>query len=111
MSAETPKRAAVEDNPTYMKDGRLYNSELFWRDHQPWLKESGYLLRPRYHPEWVASWKGTDKYWGNFEDAQIGKVREAHFLSPLQHVKCVMIPYSKPMCLTQHALKMGRLSC
>ncbi|TFK39427.1 kinase-like domain-containing protein [Crucibulum laeve] len=39
-----------------MKEGRLYPRETFWRDHQPWLKENGYLLRPRYQPDWVASW-------------------------------------------------------
>ncbi|KAH8107741.1 hypothetical protein BXZ70DRAFT_884754 [Cristinia sonorae] len=33
--------------------------ETFWRDHQPWLEERGYMLRPRYHPGWVASWKST----------------------------------------------------
>ncbi|KAL4064821.1 hypothetical protein V8B97DRAFT_2025923 [Scleroderma yunnanense] len=28
---------------------------------QPELKDSGYLLRPRYTPGWVPSWKGTKK--------------------------------------------------
>ncbi|KAH8107742.1 kinase-like domain-containing protein [Cristinia sonorae] len=39
----------------------LLSRELFWRDHQPWLKESGYLLRPRYRPGWIPSWKGKDE--------------------------------------------------
>ena len=46
-------RMAGVSNPA---EGRLYQAELFWRDHQPWLKECGYLLRPRYLPDWKASW-------------------------------------------------------
>ncbi|KAJ3551172.1 hypothetical protein NM688_g4864 [Phlebia brevispora] len=37
--------------------GRLKEHELWWRDHQPWLKERGYQLRPRYHPDWKPSWE------------------------------------------------------
>ena len=36
---------------------KLLPGELFWRDHQPWLEERGYKLRPRFQPGWVASWK------------------------------------------------------
>ncbi|KAF9066605.1 hypothetical protein BDP27DRAFT_1297156 [Rhodocollybia butyracea] len=38
---------------------RLEDYEEFWRDHYHWLKDKGYQLRPRYHPDWVHSWKGT----------------------------------------------------
>ncbi|KAJ7475413.1 kinase-like domain-containing protein [Mycena galericulata] len=31
-------------------------NEPFWHDHCDWLKERGYLLRPRYRPDWVPSW-------------------------------------------------------
>ncbi|KAJ7782476.1 kinase-like domain-containing protein [Mycena maculata] len=41
--------------------GGLSESETFWRDHQPWLEECGYMLRPRYRPGWVRSWEGTNK--------------------------------------------------
>ncbi|KAJ6476541.1 kinase-like domain-containing protein [Mycena vitilis] len=54
-----------------MKEGRLLPSELFWRDQYVWLKESGYLLRPRYSPQWSASWKGTDKYPTDCEDGVV----------------------------------------
>ncbi|KAJ7153518.1 hypothetical protein C8R43DRAFT_1002318 [Mycena crocata] len=38
--------------------------EYFWRDYQPWLKEHGYLLRPRYQPGWEPSWvKYSKPYW------------------------------------------------
>ncbi|KAK0447870.1 uncharacterized protein EV420DRAFT_1275946 [Desarmillaria tabescens] len=31
--------------------------EIFWRDTYHFLNERGYQLRPRYHPDWVPSWK------------------------------------------------------
>lgn len=33
--------------------------ECFWRDLQVWLAGRGYMLRARYRPGWVASWKCT----------------------------------------------------
>ncbi|EIW54116.1 uncharacterized protein TRAVEDRAFT_74378 [Trametes versicolor FP-101664 SS1] len=45
-----------------LTDQGVYNltaSELFWRDRQPYLDQHGYLLRPRYAPNWEPSWKGT----------------------------------------------------
>ncbi|KAF9005491.1 kinase-like domain-containing protein [Cyathus striatus] len=35
---------------------QLYGREVFWRDHQTWLKSAGYILRPRYRPDWAPSW-------------------------------------------------------
>lgn len=35
---------------------KLLEVEVFWRDHQLWLKECGYLLRPRYQVDWQPSW-------------------------------------------------------
>ncbi|KAJ7140478.1 hypothetical protein C8R43DRAFT_1238429 [Mycena crocata] len=34
----------------------LDETERYWVDHHDWLKESGYLLRPRFRPGWVPSW-------------------------------------------------------
>ncbi|PSR72684.1 hypothetical protein PHLCEN_2v11446 [Hermanssonia centrifuga] len=50
----------------------LDSEERFWRDLQPWLEKCGYLLRPRYHPGWVASWVGTKKKWYDCEDGHTG---------------------------------------
>ncbi|KAJ6507302.1 hypothetical protein C8R47DRAFT_1100858 [Mycena vitilis] len=36
---------------------RLTPREIFWRDHQVWLRECGYELRPRYQPDWIPSWR------------------------------------------------------
>ncbi|KAJ7162501.1 hypothetical protein C8R46DRAFT_1164465 [Mycena filopes] len=41
--------------------GGLVSTELFFRDHQVWLEERGYMLRSRYKPDWVPSWRGTNK--------------------------------------------------
>ncbi|KAJ7140502.1 kinase-like domain-containing protein [Mycena crocata] len=51
---------AFLDDPEYDPD-RLVGTEIFWRDHQVWLQDCGYMLRPRYRPGWVASWLGTEK--------------------------------------------------
>ncbi|KAF8889082.1 kinase-like domain-containing protein [Infundibulicybe gibba] len=50
---------------------RLLEDETSWRDLAPWLKERGYLLRPRYQADWIASWKGTNKSAFECEDAQV----------------------------------------
>ncbi|KAJ3490983.1 hypothetical protein NLI96_g1045 [Meripilus lineatus] len=41
--------------------GRLDSREIFWRDHQVWLQEKGYMLRPRYHPGWIPPRKGDPR--------------------------------------------------
>ncbi|KAJ6516596.1 hypothetical protein C8R47DRAFT_1172844 [Mycena vitilis] len=38
----------------------LLKDELFWRDSYTWLKEAGYLLRPRYAPGWTPPWGGDN---------------------------------------------------
>jgi hypothetical protein len=55
----------------------LFDDEEFWRDIQPWLEQQGYMLRPRYRPGWVASWKGNKKSPFSCED------REPLFVSPV----------------------------
>jgi hypothetical protein len=53
----------------------LSHTEEFWRDHQKWLQDCGYLLRPRYLPGWVPSWIGkSGKLVYEYEDAQTLKV-------------------------------------
>jgi hypothetical protein len=66
-------RMAGVENPA---EGRLFEAELFWRDHQPWLKECGYLLRPRYLPDWKASWvRNKSLHYRDCEDGIIMGVR------------------------------------
>ena len=54
--------------------------EMFWVRNQPHLLEKGYLLRPRYQPDWEPSWinpDGSEKPGYNFhyEDANVPMVR------------------------------------
>ncbi|PIL35983.1 hypothetical protein GSI_01643 [Ganoderma sinense ZZ0214-1] len=74
MASEIEK----ETNP-YADDRLFYRNlpggyltrEFFWRDHQPWLQEQGYMLRPRYHPDWKPTWAGTKKDSDDCEDGHI----------------------------------------
>ncbi|KAF9254051.1 hypothetical protein L218DRAFT_1082502, partial [Marasmius fiardii PR-910] len=51
---------------------QLSDSEEFWLACEPWLKERGYLLRPRYRPGWVPSWSAEkDVEWMIAEDGQV----------------------------------------
>lgn len=47
-SSEQPRTNQFSLGPT----------ETWWRDHQQWLQDHGYMLRPRYRPGWKASWEG-----------------------------------------------------
>ncbi|KAH9941283.1 uncharacterized protein BXZ73DRAFT_88426 [Epithele typhae] len=51
-----------------LRDWGLYTPEIRWRDHQHWLEERGYILRPRLRHGWVPSWKGTKQSWLFCED-------------------------------------------
>ena len=44
--------------------------EVWWRDRYKQLSNNGYLLRPRYSPQWVPSWKTSNKDWTHCEDGK-----------------------------------------
>ncbi|KAI0800216.1 kinase-like domain-containing protein [Fomes fomentarius] len=48
------------DRLTQMGVYKLVTSERFWQERQPHLQRHGYLLRPRYSPDWQPSWIGTN---------------------------------------------------
>lgn len=86
MSADTLPAPPNETSPAFnapqdpeltgLKGCPLFEAEIYWRDRYLWLKEHGYLLRSRYHPEWVPSWKlDTTKHWYDAEDSYSDKVR------------------------------------
>ena len=55
-------------------DGELSSSEEWWRDHQEWLAQKGYMLRSRYRPGWKPSWQTSPKLAGrrfNVEDGTL----------------------------------------
>ena len=63
---------------------QLTTTEVFWRDHQKWLQDKGYMLRPRYMPDWKPSWleNGDGRRPMEYEDAQPLHVR---YLRALDH--------------------------
>ncbi|KAI0071999.1 hypothetical protein K474DRAFT_1651740 [Panus rudis PR-1116 ss-1] len=50
---------------------RLLDHERFWAEHQPWLSQQGYMLRPRYRPGWTPSWVGKSDTFLHYEDSTI----------------------------------------
>ncbi|KZP34441.1 hypothetical protein FIBSPDRAFT_772076 [Athelia psychrophila] len=63
------------DSPTPGRPSGLHaeldEDEAFWRDHQVWLQQCGYMLRPRYMPDWTPSWDNTKVSRLEREDGQI----------------------------------------
>lgn len=56
----------IRENP-----GQRDAYETWWANHQPWLEQSGYTLRPRYRQDWKPSWKGQSKRsYKAYEDGQ-----------------------------------------
>ncbi|KAG7441308.1 kinase-like protein [Guyanagaster necrorhizus] len=55
------------DSPEQPRAKKLYipancdrkENEMFWVNLQPFLASQGYMLRPRYHPDWIPSWKSN----------------------------------------------------
>ncbi|KAJ7466648.1 kinase-like domain-containing protein [Mycena galericulata] len=62
----------------------LTPGEIFWRDHQPWLEECGYSLRPRFRPGWIPSWKTDPEETGILSEDGI-------VLSPSQIIDAIRI--------------------
>ncbi|KAJ3712463.1 hypothetical protein C8R42DRAFT_647607 [Lentinula raphanica] len=88
---------------------KLWTCELFWRDHYDWLKSKGYLLRPRFHPDWVPSWIGTSARPRGCEDSQ------SQLLIPF-NLDAIRVADGKPVMLRladapsiSDELKIGRL--
>ncbi|RPD52335.1 hypothetical protein L227DRAFT_582116 [Lentinus tigrinus ALCF2SS1-6] len=59
-----------KDHPLYWKnvEGGLFECDFFWREHQQWLADAGYMLRPRFREDWQPSWLNTNKLYFRCED-------------------------------------------
>ncbi|KZT13124.1 uncharacterized protein LAESUDRAFT_719438 [Laetiporus sulphureus 93-53] len=59
---------------------RLFSSlrswEAAWAERQPFLESRSYMLRPRYRPGWIPSWKGTGMHPMYFEDSITLPIRD-----------------------------------
>jgi hypothetical protein len=56
------------DNQPGRQPGDLNELETWWVERQEALEAVGYMLRPRYRPGWIPSWRGTNKFYLNVED-------------------------------------------
>ncbi|OSD07005.1 kinase-like protein [Trametes coccinea BRFM310] len=68
QSNPSPKRIIHLPSFAPLEEGGLNSNERFWRDHWQWFNDRGYVLRRRYHPDWVPSWKDTNRDPEQFED-------------------------------------------
>ncbi|KAI0796161.1 kinase-like domain-containing protein [Abortiporus biennis] len=62
--------ASNGDDPL-LRIPHIINAEVFWRDNQKWLEQRGYMLRPRYRPEWIPSFTVDDDVYDYEDGAQI----------------------------------------
>ncbi|KAJ7141184.1 kinase-like domain-containing protein [Mycena epipterygia] len=69
--SEAELLAELEAVRETVEEGLLSENEVFWRDHTSWFKDHGYVLRPRYQPGWVASWKAKEPVTGGFVEDMI----------------------------------------
>ena len=51
----------MDEDLTVDPENRLLSIEKVWRTRYEWLRQSGYLLRRRYEPDWIPSWKDSEK--------------------------------------------------
>lgn len=78
---------------------KLLDTELFWAENYTYLLGKGFLLRPRYSPEWKPSWILPD---GSkrpepveiFEDAHVADVRLRAFFVCSTNVHIYLTDYS-----------------
>ena len=61
MSNAQPKSGSRLADLKLVRGVEFSDQEIYWRDHQKWLLECGYRLRPRYQPDWTPSWEKSGK--------------------------------------------------
>ena len=64
----------LNNPPPGIRPEELDELETWWVERQEALEAAGYMLPLRYRPGWIPSWRGTNKYYLNFEDGQIVSV-------------------------------------
>lgn len=76
---DTPEIGPVLVEPQGSWKGELKPEEVWWRDRYEWLKGQGYVLRSRYRPDWIPSWKTKHKPYWKCDDGQAILVRDPFF--------------------------------
>ena len=75
MTTGAQLRREFFGNIPRIEPGGIRPYESWWVERQKALEQAGYMLRPRYHPDWKPSWAGTHKDHDLFEDGQVSRVR------------------------------------
>ncbi|CAL1711872.1 unnamed protein product [Somion occarium] len=57
----SPEEAKEYAELTRQGQWGLLSYEIFWRDRYYFLEGRGYILRPRFRPDWIPSWLGTNR--------------------------------------------------
>ncbi|KAH8988767.1 kinase-like domain-containing protein [Lactarius hatsudake] len=97
-----------EDEPPGSQPGDLDEHETWWAERQEALEVAGYMLRSRYRPGWIPSWRGTDKFYLDVEDGQIIRMRlgmDATRISDGRPVVLKRLPFEEG----PHELRVNRL--
>ncbi len=84
----------LEDEPPGSQPGDLDEHETWWAERQEALEVAGYMLRSRYRPGWIPSWRGTDKFYLDVEDGQSTRVSALYaFLVsvPTNFLRCAWV--------------------
>jgi hypothetical protein len=69
-----PEPDWISDPLAGYEPGQLNELETWWAERQKALELAGYMLRPRYHPDWKPSWIGNKKHFLDCEDGQPQRV-------------------------------------
>lgn len=90
-------KSAMQPSPTAdIVPGGINGREHFWVKHYTWLEDCGYKLRPRYAPDWIPSWIGTNKLLDLFEDGKTIFVRAKSFRYQLLYLSAESDRYAWP---------------
>ncbi|OAX33044.1 hypothetical protein K503DRAFT_869802 [Rhizopogon vinicolor AM-OR11-026] len=80
------------------RPGALSVPETWWCQQYLWLKSQGYLLRPRYAPDWKPSWEGTQRSPFECEDGfrgLFGQIMDATRISDGSYVSLKVLKKSQ----------------
>ncbi|KAH9954063.1 kinase-like domain-containing protein [Russula dissimulans] len=103
-----PASASRQTYQTGREIGSLFNSEEWWRDHYHHIKLNGYLLRPRYSPDWQQSWKRSGKAFFSAEDGRPIILRAAMDATRRHDGKQVMLKRVIPDLEGPHELRIAQ---
>ncbi|KAJ7088720.1 kinase-like domain-containing protein [Mycena belliarum] len=96
-SASSASSASLESSagalPASFEYGDLTSGEIFWRDHQVWLHEHGYLLRPRFLPGSLAR-----AHWVDDPRNHAVPILETLEVPDDKHITIIVMPLLRKYC-------------